>query len=172
MSIVLDGSNLTTTGVINSGTTQVSTSGTSIDFSSIPSATKRVTVMFSGVSTNGTNAILIQLASAGSVETTGYISLCGYSGGTNSAGGASSTAGFIVFSTQATNVFYGNYTLTYMGSNLWTGSTSMGLSAGGVQYSVQGGGNKTLASTIDRVRITTVGGTDAFDAGSINILYE
>ena len=29
-----------------------------------------------------------------------------------------------------------------------------------------------LAGTLDRVRITTVNGTDTFDAGSINILYE
>jgi hypothetical protein len=33
-------------------------------------------------------------------------------------------------------------------------------------------GSKTLSGTLDRVRITTVNGTDTFDAGSINILYE
>ena len=30
----------------------------------------------------------------------------------------------------------------------------------------------TLSATLDSVRITTVNGTDTFDAGSINILYE
>jgi hypothetical protein len=39
-------------------------------------------------------------------------------------------------------------------------------------YSLSGGGNKTLSATLDRVRITTVNGTDTFDAGSINISYE
>jgi hypothetical protein len=34
------------------------------------------------------------------------------------------------------------------------------------------GGSVTLSGTLDRVRITTVSGTDTFDAGSINILYE
>jgi hypothetical protein len=34
------------------------------------------------------------------------------------------------------------------------------------------GGNVSLSGTLDRVRITTVNGTDTFDAGSINILYE
>ena len=35
-----------------------------------------------------------------------------------------------------------------------------------------GGGNKTLSGTLDRIRITTVNGTDTFDAGTINIMYE
>jgi uncharacterized repeat protein (TIGR02059 family) len=34
------------------------------------------------------------------------------------------------------------------------------------------GGAKSLSATLDRVCITTVNGTDTFDAGSINILYE
>jgi hypothetical protein len=33
-------------------------------------------------------------------------------------------------------------------------------------------GAVTLAGVLDRVRITTVGGTDTFDAGSINLLWE
>jgi hypothetical protein len=33
-------------------------------------------------------------------------------------------------------------------------------------------GTKSLSATLDRIRITTVNGTDTFDAGSINILYE
>jgi hypothetical protein len=34
------------------------------------------------------------------------------------------------------------------------------------------GGSKALSATLDRVRITTVGGTDTFDGGNINIVYE
>jgi len=70
-----------------------STSGTSIDFTSIPSWVKRVTVMFNGVSTSGANNLLIQIG-AGSVETTGYVSTGAYAGPTNSAGGTTSTAGY------------------------------------------------------------------------------
>jgi hypothetical protein len=33
-------------------------------------------------------------------------------------------------------------------------------------------GYLALASALDRVRITTVNGTDTFDAGTVNILYE
>lgn len=34
------------------------------------------------------------------------------------------------------------------------------------------GGTISLAGALDNVRLTTVNGTDTFDAGSINILYE
>ena len=34
------------------------------------------------------------------------------------------------------------------------------------------GGSVTLGGTLDRLRITTVNGTDAYDAGTVNILYE
>ena len=59
--------------VITSGTSQASTSGTSIDFTSIPSWVKRITLMFNGVSTNGTSNYQIQIGS-GSVTTSGYTS--------------------------------------------------------------------------------------------------
>ena len=45
---------------ITAGTAVASTSGTSIDFTGIPSWVKRITVMFNGVSTNGTSNIQIQ----------------------------------------------------------------------------------------------------------------
>ena len=159
-------------GTITSGTTVASTSGTSIDFTSIPSWVKRVTVMFSGVSVSGTSAILLQLGTSSGVETSGYISYGAITGGATLAGGTTSTAGFIIFSNAAGNLFYGQVSFISLGSNAWVGAHVLGLTSGGLSYSVQGGGNKTTAATLDRVRITTVNGTDTFDAGTINILYE
>jgi hypothetical protein len=57
-----------------------------------------------------------------------------------------------------------------LGSNLWSASGCLG--ATGINYSFVTGGVKTLSGTLDRLRITTVNGTDTFDAGSINILIE
>ena len=57
--------------ILTSGTAQASTSGTAIDFTGIPSWAKRITVMFNGVSTNGTSNPQIQLGS-GSPTTSGY----------------------------------------------------------------------------------------------------
>jgi hypothetical protein len=79
-------------GAITSATAQASTSGTSINFTDIPSWVKRITVMFNGVSTSGTSIRQAQLG-AGSVTTSGYTSSgFGWTGGTN---GVASTTGII-----------------------------------------------------------------------------
>jgi hypothetical protein len=53
-------------------TAQASTSGTSVDFTGIPSWVKKITVMFTGVSTNGSSAVIVQIG-AGSFTTSGYL---------------------------------------------------------------------------------------------------
>jgi hypothetical protein len=152
---------------IVSGTAQASTSGTSIDFTGIPSWVKRVTVMFNGVSTSGTSNLLVQLGDSGGVENTGYVSTTG-GGGTLTA----STAGFILTGTVlATSALHGGFSIVLLGSNAWVCFGSLVYAGSATTPSVIGG-SKTLSDTLDRVRITTVNGTDTFDAGSINILYE
>lgn len=158
---------------IVSGTAVASTSGTSIDFTGIPSWVKRITVMFNGVSTNGSSNILVQLGDSGGVEATSYISISAYSGATNAAGAINATTGFVVnVGSAATTTFYGALTLFLQTGTTWVESHIFGITQGATLYSVHGGGNKSLSDVLDRVRITTVNGTDTFDAGSINILYE
>jgi hypothetical protein len=156
--------------IIKSGTAVASTSGTSIDFTGIPSWVKRVTVMLNGVSTNGSSNHQVQIG-AGSVDVTGYISSAAKCFNTGTNVGTSSTGFIMTNGVGAADLFYGAMTLTLIGSNTWiaTFATSFQVSAGAAHY---GGGAKTLSGTLDRVRITTVNGTDTFDAGSINILYE
>ena len=151
-------------GSITSGTAVASTSGTSINFTDIPSWVKRITVMFQGVSTNGSSNYLVQIG-AGSVTTTGYLG-----SSSNIAGGASYTTGFGLTAGAATVVMHAVMTIVNVSGNVWLSSHSGGRSDGGsVTF---GGGSVTLSGTLDRVRITTVNGTDTFDAGSVNILYE
>jgi len=159
-------------GALTAGTAVASTSGTSIDFTGIPSWVKRITVIFNGVSLNGVSLPLIQLGDSGGVETTGYLSQAAYSGAANASGGRADTTGFCVNSGAAANLLYGHMVITLLGSNLWIASHIMGLNSAGTIYSMQGGGSKTLSDTLDRVRITTLNGTDTYDAGSINIFYE
>ena len=155
-------------GVLTSGTAVASTSGTSIDFTGIPSWVKRITVMFNGVSTNGSSENIIQVGS-GSVTTTGYL---GSSSNLSSTATATSnyTTGFGIRETSASRLLSGNVTLTNISSNIWVCSGIIGTSAFANSYTV--GGVITLGGTLDRIRITTVNGTNTFDAGSINILYE
>ncbi len=150
-----------------SGTAVASTSGTSIDFNSIPSWAKRITVILSGVSTNGTSYPQVQIGS-GSVTTTGYAAQFG--GGTSPSG--IYTSGFAFFAPAASSNMSGNIVLNLIGSNKWVCFGVIGYdSSTGVPWSSTGS-SPTLGGTLDRVRITTVNGTDTFDAGSINILYE
>ena len=174
MAITLDGDNLTTVGVINSKTAVASTSGTSIDFTGIPSGVKRITVMFSGVSTNYTGSanIILQLGTSGGVQTTSYAGSAGYFVNAGASVVANYTNGLNIYTTTAANTFSGVITFALLDSStgLWVGSYSLGRGDGVAVHS--GGTTKTLSGTLDRVRITTANGTDAFDAGSINILYE
>lgn len=151
-----------------SGTAQASTSGTSIDFTGIPSWVKRITVMFNGVSTTGTSTYILQIGS-GSFTTTGYLGAIAFTGGGSS--GANLTTGFgIANGVSATAIMHGIATLSTMGSNVWTYGINGGFSSGA--SGINGGGSVSISGTLDRIRITTVNGTDTFDAGSINILYE
>ena len=155
-------------GVLTSATAQASTSGTSIDFTGIPSWAKRVTVMLNACTGTGTSVHLIQLGS-GSVQTTGYNADSVFTG----LGGASSvyyTTGFGVNNNTNRWPFTGSIQFTLIGSNLWVGSGSF--CAGSVNVTAISAGGVTLAGALDRVRVTFLNGTDTFTAGSINILYE
>ena len=149
-------------------TAQASTSDTSINFTDIPASVKRITVMFSGVSTNGTSVISIQIGS-GTIANTGYIS----TGISTSTGGSVATSSTAMFITSGNNSagfsVAGIFTICNISGNAWV------FSGGKLQSTTQnatGYGGVTLGGVLDRVRITTVNGTDTFDAGSINILYE
>lgn len=153
--------------VITSGTLQNSTSGTSIDFTSIPSWVRRITVMFNGVSTSGTSNPLVQLGNSSGPITTGYDS--GGSSITSGVVSVSSTAGFLTRNVGgAAALTNGILTIVYVSSTVWVASGVMNQGANTLTWA----GTVTLTGPVDRVRITTVGGTDTFDAGSINILYE
>jgi hypothetical protein len=153
---------------LTSGTAVTSTSGTSIDFTSIPSWVKRITVMFNGVSTNGGSSKLIQIG-AGSVLTTGYSASSATISSTTSA--SSYSTGFGISSGGASEILNGSMTISLLGSNQWVCQGIFSTVAAG-PYIWPFSGSVALGGTLDRVRITTVNGTDAFDAGSINILYE
>ena len=153
--------------LLSSATAVASTSGTSIDFTSIPSWVKRITVMFNGVSTNGATNIQIQIGS-GSVKTSGYTANS-TSFGPSTMETINGTSGFIVYASTATYTNSGQMVLTLLSSNTWIACGSFKNTP---NISCINAGDVTLSGTLDRLRITTANGTDTFDAGSINIMYE
>jgi hypothetical protein len=154
--------------VITAATSQASTSGTSIDFTGIPSWVKRITVMFSGISTNGSSNLIIQLGDSGGFETTSYLGAGSFTG--SSSGASNYTTGFGFPLSNVANVSHGSVQINNINGNEWTAFGVIGLSSSA--FTLNTGGSKSLSGTLTQVRITTVNGTDTFDAGSINILFE
>jgi hypothetical protein len=177
MTLVLDGTNNTYLSATERGqlmtlsTAQATTSGTSIDFTGIPSWSKKITVIFNNVSTTGISPVQVQIG-AGAAETSGY---AGATITYNTAGNSSSTAttGFLLDNGTAPTAAaarVGTVTIYNISGNIWITSGVYGFTnttiMGSLSYS------KTTSGTLDRIRITTVNGTDTFDAGSVNILIE
>jgi hypothetical protein len=156
---------------VMSAAISLSTSGTSIDFTSIPAWVKRITVMFNGVSTNGTSNIQAKIG-AGSITSTGYKSAAIINNNASNTGLTIYTTGFGMDggSPAATTVRYGVMTIVSMGSNVWAYTYNGYMET--YAFAGTASGTVTLSGTLDRVRLTTVNGTDTFDAGSINIMYE
>lgn len=154
------------------GTIQNSTSGTSIDFTSIPSWVKRVRVMLSGVSLSGTALIRFRLGTSGGVVSSGYLGAGTVTG--SSSATANQTAGFDIYhnAPAAAFIYHGaiDFSLLDQTNNVWSAHGVFGQSSAVFTHITAG--SLTLTGALTTVRITTSNGTDTFDAGSINILYE
>lgn len=156
---------------IQAKTVQVTTSGTAVNFTDIPSWVKKITVALSGVSLSGSSHVQVQLGDPGGLETTGYLS----SGGlyTSSAGFAiNSTSGVPIYCGAAANVVHGSvvFTLQDSATNTWVAHGSYGLSNTAAAGCC--GGSKALSATLDRLSLVSLNGLDTFDAGSVNVIFE
>jgi hypothetical protein len=151
------------------GTPTASTSGTAISFASIPAGTKRIIVSLIGVSTNGTSDLIVQIGDSGGYEASGY------SGTSETIGVASqnmSTGFDLTANMAATYILHGAAILTLENSSAFTWSfvNTLGNSDSAVRHNCAG--TKSLSAELDRIQVTTVGGSDTFDAGEINITYD
>jgi hypothetical protein len=145
--------------------TAVSATGTAIDLTGIPNTARRVTVMFNGVSTNGTTGVQFQLGS-GSIQTTGYLGAV-----QDAASTVQLTNGFRIGPDEsAAYIRSGFIVFLSMGSNVWLASGMFGHETDGRAPRVAG--KVVLSGSLDRIRITTADGTGLFDAGTINIMWE
>lgn len=149
-------------------TTQPTTSGTAVEYTGIPPGTKKIIFMLNGVSTNGVTAPIIQLGS-GSPQTTGYVGSFGVIVG-STVSSTASTTGFAIGAGSAAATYGGSAMFTHMGGNVWTAQGSVNFSNQTAISIISG--YVTLSGVLDRIRITATNGTDTFDAGSINIIFE
>lgn len=156
---------LTSGGSISSQTVQSASGTSAVNFTSIPSWVKRITILFESLSTTGSSILLAQIGS-GSYVSSGYTASAGYSGSITN-----QTTGFgFTFNNAAANSHYGRAVIELISTNKWIFSCSIWQNGNNIVGT--GVGSVIISGPLDRVRITTVNGTDLFDNGTINISYE
>lgn len=149
---------------------QETTSGAFKFFTGIPSWAKRITLMLDGVRTNGSSPVILRLGTSAGIEASGYagatLSTAAVVGTLNNTTGVEFNTG----ADSASTIRNGTVQVSNLNSNTWTVTGFLGDSAAARSTSV--GYSKTLPGTLDRIRLTTVNGTDTFSAGGISILVE
>jgi hypothetical protein len=150
---------------------QATTSGTQFDFTGLPAGINEIVVQFNGVSLSGTDQFLVQLGTSSGVETASYVS-AGNALNTVGLGNFPSTsvAGFVIPAIGIVWAFNGQMFIRRMSGNTWNASLGGSGAAPGDFSVYYGGGIKTLAGTLDRVRLTRTG-SSTFDAGAVSISY-
>jgi len=130
-------------------------------------------VMFSGVSTNGTSFPQILLGDSGGPEASGYLGSIVSTNSGGSSGVDLLSSGFTLNrGGAATNVMHGSLVLALFDPATNTWSANGNTSNSEVAFANSISGTKALSAALDRIRLTTQGGVNTFDAGSVNILYE
>lgn len=145
------------------------TSGSTIDFTGIPSHVTCITITADSLSTNSTSPIQIQIGDSGGVETSGY----NYSLSTltNVVVTSNYTSGAVYGATTASSLHSGVLFLNLIDATTNTWSFGAVFTRADFTANYYGAGSKSLSATLDRIRLTTVGGTATFDNGSIAISY-
>ena len=156
---------------IQAQTAQTTTSGTSKDFTSIPSGVNKISVIFGGVSTNGVSGLLIQLGTGGSLVTTGYKAGWSRNYGSGQGNQGTSTIGFPFSADQTGQIHYGIVTFARLTGNTWVESGLLGCQDL-TTLDLTGWGIIALAGEVDQLRFTTINGSDVFDLGTVNISWE
>jgi len=168
-----NGSQLTgiaTGGGITSGTVQ-NASGTSVTFTGIPSGVKRITVILQNISTNGSSIPIIRVGTSGGFVSTSYSGSASSFGGTLGGTATAFTTGFgTAGGVISSSVLSGIMTIVNISGTIWVYSFTGAFAD--AAYSAAGGGSVDAGGTANSISLTTVNGTDTFDAGSVNILYE
>jgi len=168
-----DGGSPVAAGGITLGTVADSGSGTSIDFTGIPAGTKRITMNFDDVETNGTSAVMLLLGDAGGFEASGYLG-CSVrvSGDADAEQARAFTEGMALQSAAgATSPMFGSIMLSLLDPATFTWSSMAVLGRQDVYLWVASSA-KSLSAELTQVRLTMINGSDAFDDGKLNISYE
>lgn len=144
------------------------TSGTSVTFT-VPTWAKEIIVMLNGVSLSGSNGLHVQVGSGGVATTTGYLSYCTVQ--TSSTASGTLTTGFAIYASAAGQTHYISMRIQNISGTTWLASHTGGMVNSTTYYSSTGGGSVTLAGLLDTVVVKPTG-SDTFDAGFVNVMFQ
>lgn len=157
-------------------TAQATTSGTSKDFTGIPSWVKRITVLLDRVSSTGSGADLgVQLGTSSGIISTGYYSrVFWYEGGGVGGTGQTFTNGFGLTEGSGISAAGEVSGICIMNkfsdsSNIWSYTSQL---VTNVTQPQQSCGYVDLGSTLTQLRFTMLTVSGTFDLGSVNVMYE
>ena len=146
------------------------TSGVLVDFTSIPSWARRVSVLFTGMSTSGTSGINLRLGTASAFATTGYTAARSSFSASAVTTSVESAGFFITNVGDATALITGRIDLVNAYSNTWVASGNYSIP--NLTRATIIAGFIDLSDVLTRIRLISSNGTDTFDAGTINISWE
>lgn len=156
------------------GSQIATTSGTTAELiNSLPDTLREIEIMLAGVSTNTANQPpLLQLGDAGGYETSGYIGEVTIISDANPNESAV-TDGFSL--ARATNFAAADLITGILKMCRWDTAEHQWIVSG--QFITEGTihqsvcGYKTTSQAMDRIRLTTTGGSATFDAGEARVRY-
>ena len=157
-----------TTTNLTRGTVAATTSGTEVDFTSLPTGIRRITLILDSVSVDGANNIDVRLSTGGTFATTGYNSTSARTPAGTTTVISDTTAGFCVLANDnAARVWTGRFTWDNITGDVWVMDGNANDHDG--NRSCVSSGRVELSGTLDGLRLFS---TSTFDGGQINIIYE
>lgn len=150
------------------GTAVNTTSGSTVLVSNtIPSWARKITVIFNNVSCSGTDQLLVQLGTSGSIITSGYTSNAAQIADTGTLV-TTSSAGFVIMVDAASRAFTGTMSICFLSGTTWVSSHSGTVASNRMNA---GGGSVDVGGTVAQLQLDW-SSTGTFDSGSVNIMYE
>jgi len=149
------------------------TSGTAHTLTGIPARAQEVVLTLAGVSTDGTDPLVITLGDSGGLETSGYTGVRASTDDTTTNSGSLTAFIALTIAAVATLTYSGRVVLTLVDSTTNTWAFSGMLAADDTDDIIYYfAGAKSLSAVLTQISLTTSGGTDVFDAGKLGMLVK
>lgn len=146
--------------------------GTLVDVLNIPRHATRVNIKIANMSTTGTSIPIVQIGDVGGIVTTGYSGDVSTITSAPSASAVPLSTGLgLSTAVTAATIINGEVTLSRVTpiGNVWTMSFIGSFQGSGI--TIQSSCTKDLTNALDRLRLTTFGGADTFDSGTVSVSY-